>query len=92
MQTHPGGGADGRGGEPVEGDGQVVASARALMRYRRNRATTTDGSVEKSWASGDPNAATAGQTSGAPRVTLYQNPTKAPQVGRMYLWIYTLKH
>ena len=32
-------------------DGQVVASARALMRYRRTKSSTTDGSIEKSWGS-----------------------------------------
>merc|ERR1711871_872011 len=57
--------------EQNEGDG-IVASARALMRYRHSRATTTNGSVEKDWAAGADM-----QRSGAPRVTVYQNPSKS---------------
>jgi hypothetical protein len=59
--------------QDVEGSGQVVASARALMRYSRTR--TDGGSVEKSWNSGNPGDAAAA----APRITVYQNPSKAPQ-------------
>jgi len=44
------------------------------MRYRRTR--TDGGSVEKSWNSGNPGD--AGGAS-APRITVYQNPAKAPQ-------------
>ena len=50
---------------PEEGEG-VVASARALMRYRRSRNSTGEGEEG---------------TSGAPRITVYQNPTRAPQQG-----------
>ena len=72
-------------GQETDADGQVVASARALMRYRRTRTGTNgDGSVEKSWNSGEQqgngNGVVAG--AGAPRITVYQNPTKAPQVGQ----------
>ena len=57
-----------------EGDGEgVVASARALMRYRRSRNSNgADGT------DGDYNA---GGGSGAPRITVYQNPSRAPQQG-----------
>ena len=48
-----------------EGEG-VVASARALMRYRRSRNSTGDGEEG---------------VSGAPRITVYQNPSRAPQQG-----------
>ena len=46
--------------QETDGDGQVVASARALMRYRRTRTATNDGSVEKSWTSGNPGEAAPG--------------------------------
>ena len=51
-----------------EGEG-VVASARALMRYRRSR--NSGGEGEEGY-----NGATS-----APRMTVYQNPSKAPQQG-----------
>merc|ERR1711871_1361894 len=85
--VRPGGG--GMGGTQIDprkhasvdqGEGEgVVASARALMRYRRTRASTADGSMEKSWTGGDGQPSTS---MGAPRITVYQNPSKAPQQGK----------
>ena len=59
----------------VEGEGEgVVASARALMRYRRSRNSGGDGDGQEGSNGG----------SGAPRITVYQNPSKAPQQGGGY--------
>ena len=59
----------------VEGEGEgVVASARALMRYRRSRNSGGDGDGQEGYNGG----------SGAPRITVYQNPSKAPQQGGGY--------
>merc|ERR1711968_172331 len=71
----PGGGGgaiqiDPRTGKAVTEEGEgVVASARALMRYRRSR--NSGGEGEEGY-----NGATS-----APRMTVYQNPSKAPQQG-----------
>ena len=72
--------------EPMEedGDAHVVAGARAMMRYRRTRASTADGSVSKSWSSGVDGPQQAQQQQQQqqqqplpPRVTIYQNPSKS---------------
>ena len=61
---------DPRTGKAVTEEGEgVVASARALMRYRRSR--NSGGEGEEGYNGG----------SGAPRITVYQNPSRAPQQG-----------
>ena len=50
-----------------------------MMRYRRTRASTADGSISKSWSSGvdGPQEQQQQQQPLPPRVTIYQNPSKA---------------